>query len=95
VTKNQDTHDTEGERLARSIERLAAERTAIFIKDRTDAGPSEESKARLKAIETELDECYNALRHERAVHTALRFDREGVLLRGTSRVRTPPPPTRD
>jgi len=68
--------------ISADIERISKERTTIFAKERTDAGLSDQDRQRLKAIERELDEAYDALRRERAVHTARRFDHESNLLRG-------------
>jgi hypothetical protein len=66
----------------RRIERLSAERIALFARASASVDPSSDSdRSRLKAIERELDECFLLLRRLRAARDASRFDGEAPVLR--------------
>jgi hypothetical protein len=72
---------------ARRVERLAAERLALFGAAGANAGRTAVMQSRLTAIERELDECYLAVREQRAARDAARFTQEDRLLRGGVRQR--------
>jgi hypothetical protein len=57
------------------VNRLAAERTTLFRKAGTTSGLSDPERARLKAIERELDDCFTLRRQQRAARDARRFSR--------------------
>jgi Protein of unknown function (DUF2630) len=65
----------------RHIERLSAERIALFARAGAGAHVSETDRSRLKAIERELDERFLELRRLRAVRDAGRFDGESPVSR--------------
>ena len=62
--------------LAKRVSRLASERTALFLHAGASTGRSAAAQTRLAAIERELDECYTALRTQRAARDARRFSNE-------------------
>ena len=66
---------------ARKVEKLASERMALFGAAGANAGRTAAVQARLTAIEQELDECFHAVREQRAVRDAERFTNEDLLLR--------------
>jgi hypothetical protein len=72
---------------ARRVERLSAERLALFGAAGANAGRTAVMQARLTAIEQELDACYLAVREQRAARDAARFTKEDRLLRGGVRPR--------
>ena len=74
---------------ARRVERLSAERLALFGAAGANAGRTAVMQERLTAIERELDECFHAVREQRAVRDAARFTNEDQLLRRGVRPRTP------
>jgi hypothetical protein len=74
---------------ARRVERLASERLALFGAAGANAGRTAVMQARLTAVERELDECFHAVREQRAVRDAQRFTNEDQLLRRGIRPRTP------
>jgi hypothetical protein len=78
---------------ARRLERLAAERLALFGAAGANAGRTAVMQAKLVAIEREIDECYLAVREQRAVRDAARFTNEDRLLRGGVRPRITEPVT--
>jgi len=51
---------------ARKVEKLASERMALFGAAGANAGRTAAVQARLTAIEHELDECFHAVREQRA-----------------------------
>ena len=59
------------------LNRLAAERTALFRKAGTTSGLSNPERVRLKAIERDLDECFAQRRQQHAARDARRFSRYG------------------
>lgn len=65
----------------RRMTRLAAERSALFAKSGSNFGLSSSDQQRLKVVERELDECFDARRRQRAASDVRRFDREGPLRR--------------
>ena len=67
--------------LAKRVSRLATERTELFTHAGAQAGRSAAAQTRLAAIERELDECYMALRTQRAVRDARRFSSEELRYR--------------
>jgi hypothetical protein len=75
--------------LERRVSRLAAERTALFESAGTTMRLSQDDRARLSAIERELDECFNMRRAQRAVVDARRFDNDMLQRRALPR-RTQP-----
>jgi hypothetical protein len=80
--------------LERRLARLAEERTTLFARAGTTSGLSKDEHARLGVVERELDECFNAVRRQRAERDARRFTMEGPLRgRGIARP-APQPPTR-
>jgi hypothetical protein len=74
---------------ARRVEKLASERLALFGAAGANAGRTAVMQARLTAIEAELDECFHAVREQRAVRDAERFTNEDQLLRRGIRPSTP------
>jgi hypothetical protein len=75
--------------LERRIEHLAEERIALFARAGTEANTSDVDRSRLKVVERELDECFLALRSERAKRDATRFVTEQPVLR--TRIPRPKP----
>lgn len=65
--------DTSG--LDRKLNRLATERSVIFARGGKDRGLSAPERARIKAIEVELDECFALRRQRWAARDARRFSR--------------------
>ena len=76
--------------LERRLTKLTTERTALFALAGTAAGLSKDEQARLGVVEREIDECFNAVRRQRAAVDARRFTLEGPM-RG--RGMRPAPPT--
>ncbi len=74
--------------LERQVNRLVAERGALFDKAGTNFGLSNTEQERLAAVERELDECFLARRRQRADRDATRFGLEKPLIRRVPR--TPP-----
>jgi hypothetical protein len=66
---------------AQKLEHLAAERQALFGAAGANAGRTAAVQAKLDQIERELDECFLAVRAERAVRDAERFTNEDLVLR--------------
>jgi hypothetical protein len=62
--------------LAKRVSSLATERTELFVHAGATTGRSAATQLRLVAIERELDECYTALRTQRAARDASRFSSE-------------------
>jgi hypothetical protein len=63
----------EDESIAAQIERLVGEEHALRSReeaDSTDAGALEADKDRLRAVEIELDRCWDLLRRRRALRDA-------------------------
>jgi hypothetical protein len=60
------------------VNRLAAERSALFRKSGATLGLSNSEQVRLKAIERELDECFALRRQQRAARDARRFSRHAL-----------------
>jgi len=71
--KGEESVDASG--LDGRVNRLAAERATLFRKAATTPGISDPERARLKAIERELDECFALRRQQRAARDARRFSR--------------------
>jgi hypothetical protein len=67
--------------LGRRVAKLATERTELFTTAGATAGRSAAAQTRLAAIERELDECYIALRTQRAARDARRFSSEELRYR--------------
>jgi hypothetical protein len=67
--------------LGRRVAKLATERTELFTTAGATAGRSAAAQTRLAAIERELDECYTALRTQRAARDARRFSGEELRYR--------------
>ena len=67
--------------LGRRVAKLATERTELFTTAGATAGRSATAQTRLAAIERELDECYSALRTQRAARDARRFSSEELRYR--------------
>ena len=67
--------------LGRRVAKLATERTELFTTAGATAGRSATAQTRLAAIERELDECYTALRTQRAARDARRFSSEELRYR--------------
>jgi hypothetical protein len=67
--------------IAKRLSKLATERTALFTHAGANAGRSAAAQTRLAAIERELDECYTALRTQRAARDARRFSSEELRYR--------------
>ena len=67
--------------LAKRVAKLATERTELFTHAGSQAGRSAIAQTRLAAIERELDECYTALRTQRAARDAKRFSSEELRYR--------------
>jgi hypothetical protein len=67
--------------LGRRVARLTTERTELFTTAGATAGRSAVAQTRLAAIERELDECYTALRTQRAARDARRFSSEELRYR--------------
>jgi hypothetical protein len=67
--------------LGKRVSRLATERTELFTHAGATAGRSAAAQTRLAAIERELDECYTALRTQRAARDARRFTSEELRYR--------------
>jgi hypothetical protein len=63
------------------VEQLAAERQSLFGAAGANAGRTAAVQARLDEIERELDECFLAVRSERAARDAERFTNEDLVLR--------------
>ena len=61
--------------LDRRVNRLAAERGALFATAATNFGWSKSEKERLVEVERELDECFVLRRQQRAARDARRFSR--------------------
>ena len=62
--------------LEAQMNRLAAERAALFRKAGTALGGlSDPERLRIKAIERELDDCFAQRRQQRAARDARRFSR--------------------
>jgi hypothetical protein len=72
-----------GERasLERNVNRLAAERTALFSRSSNRMGLSPADQNRLRLIERELDESFTSLRRVRAALDVTRFAREDSVVR--------------
>lgn len=87
-------HERESATLKRQAEVLAKERMTLFARANANSGLSVADQTRLKAIERELDECFNALRRQRAAADVRRFDREDRRLRTTFPVRPRPEATK-
>ena len=66
---------------ARKVEELVSERQALFGAAGANAARTAAVQARLTAIEQELDQCFLAVRAERAVRDAARFTNEDLVLR--------------
>lgn len=67
--------------VERNLSRLASERTALFTRSGQSFGLTVVDQNRLKVVERELDEAFNALREMRAVRDASRFSREDPVVR--------------
>ena len=67
--------------IGRRVAKLATERTELFTTAGATAGRSAAAQTRLAAIERELDECYTALRTQRAARDARRFSSEELRYR--------------
>ena len=67
--------------VKRRIEQLSTERISLFAHAHCDANAVAVDRVRLKAIERELDECYVAVRSERARRDAKRFIAEEPVSR--------------
>jgi hypothetical protein len=67
------TNSADASGLDGRINRLAAERAALFRKAGVFPGLSNPDQVRLKAIEHELDECFALRRQQRAARDARRF----------------------
>jgi hypothetical protein len=76
--------------LEHRVARLAAERTALFETAAVSFGLSRDARARLGAIERELDECFLTRRTQRALVDARRFNDDRSLLRHTALRRREP-----
>jgi hypothetical protein len=61
--------------VERQIQRLSAERTALFAKGSSDGPLTDADRRRLREIEQTLDECFKARRAQRAARDANRFAR--------------------
>jgi hypothetical protein len=72
------TDSTDAAGLDGRINRLAAERAALFRKAGVLPGLSNPEQVRLKAIERELDECFALRRQQRAARDARRFSPHGL-----------------
>ena len=66
---------------------------ALFGAAGANAGRTAVMQARLTAIERELDECFHAVREQRAARDAARFTNEDRLLRRGIRPRITPSPS--
>jgi hypothetical protein len=58
------------------VNRLAAERGALFARASANFGWSKSEKERLVEVERELDECFVLRRSQRATRDARRFSRD-------------------
>ena len=77
--------------LNRRVAALSTERTSLFARASTSVGGlAPQHHERLHTIERELDECYTALRLQRAVRDADRFSREDPTMRRAIPRRAPP-----
>jgi hypothetical protein len=81
------THPGEQNGLERDVARLAQERTALFCRSGRSAGLSSSEQARLRVIERELDEAFDALRRARAARNVVRFGREDPIVRRAAAAR--------
>jgi hypothetical protein len=68
--------------LDRRMARLAAERGELFGKAGNNFGLSGNDQQRLRAVERELDECFDVRRRQRAANNVRRFDRESPVRGG-------------
>ena len=68
-------------KTAAKVEKLVSERQQLFGAAGANAGRTAAVQARLTAIEQELDECFLAVREQRAVRDAERFTNEDLVLR--------------
>ena len=64
----------------RRVNRLAAERTSLFVRAASNLGLSTIDQQRLSMIERELDDCFLARRRQRAERDAGRFGAERRFL---------------
>ena len=91
---NSEDRGSERAALERRVARLAADRTTLFRAANTLGGLSPEQQQRLTIAERELDECYTALRRDRAQRESRRFERDLPFGRRSTEPRrrpTPPP----
>jgi hypothetical protein len=63
------------------VARLAAERTTLFQRANTNGSLTAPERARLTSTERDLDECFLALRRQRAMRDSRRFDLEHQVTR--------------
>lgn len=82
--------DRDPSTLKRQAESLANERMTLFARANANSGLAPADHARLKAIEQELDDCFNALRRQRAAADVRRFDREDRRMRTAFPIRRRP-----
>jgi hypothetical protein len=81
MTTAHGSDDLGSQALARRLTKLTAERAVLFGQAGSSAKLSKENRTRLAAVERELDECYHAMRRQRAQRDAERFTREDARLR--------------
>ncbi|MDQ1519784.1 MAG: hypothetical protein QOI55_857 [Actinomycetota bacterium] len=74
-----DNNTSDKVNLERRLTRLTTERTTLFALAGTHAGLSKADHARMSAVEREIDECFMAVRQQRAARDARRFTLEGPL----------------
>ena len=67
--------------IERKIEQLSTERISLFARRNTGSNAAAVDRTRLKAIERELDECFVAVRSQRAQRDAKRFIAEEPVSR--------------
>jgi hypothetical protein len=67
--------------LERQLARLAADRTALFRVASMNGSLTPDEQHRLTSTERQLDECFTALRIQRAQLDARRFENERALPR--------------
>ena len=75
--------------LNRRVAALASERTSLFTRaGAMTGGLDAKDQTRLSSIEREIDECFLALREQRAVRDAERFTHEDPTFRRALKRRT-------
>jgi len=87
---NSEDRGSERAALERRVARLAADRTTLFRAANARGGLSAEEQQRLMLTERELDECYNALRRDRAQRESRRFVRDSPMGRLSTEPRRRP-----